>query len=195
MHLYSRLPLSQSSIDYLVEDEVPSLHTRVRLRSGRDLRLHCLHPAPPSPTENDSSGERDAELIMPGQELEDFGDPVIVTRDLNDIAWSDTTRLFRKISGLLDPRVGRGFYNSYHAGIWFVRWPLDHLSHSRHFKLSAMRRLPGFGSDHFAIYTELDYYPETDTSASGLEPSKQDHARAESKIAGQGLSSRDVPEP
>ena len=193
MHLYSRLPLSNSNVEFLVEDGVPSIHTRVRLRSGRELRLHCLHPAPPSPTENASSSERDAELILLGKDLQNYADPVIVTGDLNDVAWSDTTRLFRKISGLLDPRVGRGFYNSYHAGIWFIRWPLDHLFHSSHFELSTMQRLPGFGSDHFAIYTELDYCAGSDNDNKGIEATREDHDRAQAKLDNQGVDSKNVP--
>jgi len=39
----------------------PSIHTLVVLRSGCRVRLHVLHPAPPSPSENDESSERDAD--------------------------------------------------------------------------------------------------------------------------------------
>jgi hypothetical protein len=83
----------------------------------------------------------------------------VVAGDLNDVAWSHTTRLFQRTSGLLDPRVGRGLYSTFHAAYPFLRWPLDHVFFSREFRLRRLERLPAFGSDHFPILVEVSYEP------------------------------------
>ena len=195
MHVYSKLQLTGSRIDYLVESDVPSMHTMVSLPSGQQIRVHFLHPAPPSPTENEQSSERDAELIIVAKSVAGTDLPVIVTGDLNDVAWSETTRLFRKISGLLDPRVGRGMFNTFHANYWFIRWPLDHLFHSKHFNLSYICRLRGFGSDHFPLLTELLLETGNKLEQNGLETSVNDLAWAKEKADEQGVSKNDVPQP
>ena len=195
MHVYSRYPLSERTTEFLVESDVPSMHAVVHLPVGERIRIHCLHPSPPSPTENEASSERDAELLIVAKTVHDSRIPVVVTGDLNDVAWSATTRLFRKISGLLDPRVGRGMFNTFHAKYWVVRWPLDHLFHSSHFRLAAMRRLPRFGSDHFALFTELSFEPQPSKTADGLHADRQDRHWADQKIRRQGVSRDDVPRP
>jgi endonuclease/exonuclease/phosphatase (EEP) superfamily protein YafD len=107
IHVFSRLPLAEQEICYLVQKNVPSIHATVELPTGDKVRVHFLHPAPPSPTENTKSAQRDAELLVVARSVTESNQPVIVTGDLNDVAWSATTRLFRKMSGLLGPRVGR----------------------------------------------------------------------------------------
>jgi len=195
MHVYSRLALEDSAIQFLVEDDIPSMHTMVVLPSGRKVRIHFLHPAPPSPTEHDESTERDAELLVVAKSVKGLDTPVIVAGDLNDVAWSTTTRLFRKISGLLDPRIGRGMFNTFHADHWFLRWPLDHLFHSQHFTLSFITRLPSFGSDHFPVLVELAYDRARGAEQEGLVPDADDKALAEEKIAAEPVSEADVHEP
>lgn len=195
MHLYSRLPLRDTEVSYLVQDDIPSIHTEVQLSDTVRLRLHVLHPAPPSPTENEESTERDAELVVVAQSVSQETGPVIVTGDLNDVAWSTTTRLFRKISGLLDPRVGRGMFNTFHAEHRLLRWPLDHLFHSDHFTVSELRRLAAFGSDHFPLFVELCHQPVLGDAQEGLEDDAEDRELAREKAAAEPVTSGDVPDP
>lgn len=195
MHVYSKLQMKNSQIKYLVEPDIPSIHTLVTLMSGQQIRMHFLHPVPPSPTQNEYSTGRDAELIIVAKSVADSEAPIIVTGDLNDVAWSETTRLFRKISGLLDPRLGRGMYNTYNAKYWFVRWPLDHLFHSSHFTLSRIQRLAGFGSDHFALFTELYFQRGELDNESILDADMDDLIWAQEKAEATIKSKHDVPEP
>jgi endonuclease/exonuclease/phosphatase (EEP) superfamily protein YafD len=155
MHLYSRLALIESEIKFILSDEIPSIHATLTLNAGNIVQLYCLHPKPPSPTEAKDSTLRDAELLIIGDRIKDLDQSCIVMGDLNDVAWSRTTRLFQRISGLLDPRVGRYFMNTFHADYPLLRWSLDHIFHSTDFGLVDMKRLDHIGSDHFPVYVVL----------------------------------------
>lgn len=168
MALYSRLELVNPQLNFFIEDDIPSIITDVKLKSGNLIHLYCLHPRPPVPTEGDRSNERDAELLFVGRMINENNMPTIIAGDLNDVAWSRTTQLFQKISGLLDPRIGRGLYSSFHAHYPVIRFPLDHVFHSNHFRLVELERLPNIGSDHFPIYIALSY--ESDAEHAQEEP-------------------------
>ena len=186
MLLHSRLRLVKPEIKFLVEADVPSIHTLIQLRSGDLISLHGLHPKPPYPKEATDTTERDAELLIVGkeikQELEKQDRPTIVAGDLNDVAWSHSTTLFQKISGLLDPRIGRGMYNTFSAKHPLLRFPLDHVFHSSHFKLIALERLPSFGSDHFSVYIKLSLTPEAKAQQQEPQADSEDRQQAEEKI-------------
>lgn len=186
MLLYSRLELIEPKIAFLIEDDVPSMHARVRLASGAEVQLHCLHPRPPSPTENDRSTERDAELLVVGREIARNRGPVVVLGDLNDVAWSHTNDLFKKTSRLLDPRVGRGFFNTFNAKHRLIRFPLDHFFHSNDFRLVSFRRLGFFGSDHFPVFIELSLEPQAEQAQPEPQADAAEQQEASEKIAEAG---------
>ena len=182
MHLYSKLELKDTEVKFILSDEIPSIHTTLTLRSGHEVQLYCLHPKPPSPTEAKDSTLRDAELLIVGDQIKDLDESCIVMGDLNDVAWSKTTRLFQRISGLLDPRVGRHYVNTFHADYPLLRWSLDHVFHSTDFALVQMERLPHIGSDHFPVYVVLQTGREFDEVQQELEQTNADEQKAQETI-------------
>jgi endonuclease/exonuclease/phosphatase (EEP) superfamily protein YafD len=180
LHLFSRLELRETSLRYLVEPDVPSVRTDIRLRSGDWIAFWGVHPRPPQPAQD--TEQRDAELLIVGREARESALPAVVGGDLNDVAWSHTTRLFQRISGLLDPRIGRGLYATFPAQIPFFCWPLDHLFHGASFTLFELRRLPYFGSDHFPILIGLVFEPAAAGATEVPTPAPGDRAEAVRKI-------------
>ena len=175
MALYSKLELVQPHIRFISGDESPSIHTAVRLKNGDLFRLHGLHPPPPVPKYAEKSTDRDAELMSVGRELTQDVLPCIVAGDINDVAWSRTTRLFCSVSGLLDPRIGRGPMATFPENFSLLRFPLDHVFLSPEFRLIDFRRGPDINSDHFPIFLRVSFEPAL---ASEQEP---EIAAAESK--------------
>ena len=188
MLLLSRLELIDAEVRFLLKPDIPSIRTGVRLRSGEAITLYGLHPEPPAPGEAETSLPRDAELVLAGREIAGTSPPTIVAGDFNDVAWSHTSRLFRRISRLLDPRVGRGMYNTFHARYWPLRWPLDHVFVSDTFVLRGLKRLPAFGSDHFPMFIALDHAPAASAIQEAPEPDADDRAEARDKLMRAGAT-------
>ena len=182
MHVFSQYPLQNTETKFRIKQDIPSISTDVMLTINgrlRPVKMYFLHPMPPSPTESPTSLSRDQELILVAKEIAEYKEPCVVAGDLNDVAWSKTTRLFRKLSGLLDPRIGRGFFNTFHAGIPFLRWPLDHIFHSHHFTLNTIKRLDSIGSDHFPIFIDLQLQEnESEKSVKKQDTALDDHEKA-----------------
>jgi endonuclease/exonuclease/phosphatase (EEP) superfamily protein YafD len=181
MHLFSRLKLEAQTVRFLVEEDVPSIRATVRLRSGDSVEFFGLHPRPPEPQQD--TEERDAELLIVGREVKECGRPAIVAGDLNDVAWSNTTRLFQKVSGMLDPRRGRGMFSTFHADYPVFRWPLDHVFHDSAFTLVRLQRLRSIGSDHFPVLVELQLEPAVAAEQAAPEPDREDLEDARERIA------------
>lgn len=151
--------------------------------------MHVVHPTPPGLEQDDGDGRhdsriRDAELVMLAERIrENPGEARLVLGDLNDTAWSRTTRLFLRISGLLDPRRGRGMYSTFPARKPLMRYPIDHVFVSRGFGRRELRRVLVPGSDHLGIWIDVSLNGEV-----GAKPRTvgDDHEHA-SEIVDEGM--------
>ncbi|MEX0966149.1 MAG: endonuclease/exonuclease/phosphatase family protein [Bacteroidia bacterium] len=184
--LFSNLELINAEFRFLVDEEVPSIKTEVALPSGNRFVLYCIHPKPPAMGKD--TEDRDAELVVIGKESRKLNSPVMVAGDLNDVAWSHTTRMFQRISGLLDPRRGRGFFNTFNANIPFFRWPLDHVFHSDHFQLKKLEVCRHIGSDHFPVLIELVFIPDEKHEQEKPKADEDDREEGEEKLVKAGVA-------
>lgn len=180
MILYSKLPIENTEINYLVKDDIPSLYTEVVLRNKCIFNLHCLHPEPPRP--GSDTYERDAELLIVGKRIRNKSVPAIVVGDLNDVAWSYTSELFQRYSELIDPREGRGFFNTYNAFIPLFRYPLDHFFYSKQFGLIKLEKLKAIGSDHFPMLMDICLEEQVDHSENQEPVDEEDKQEVHEKI-------------
>lgn len=151
MLLYSKIPIQNAAVEYIIKEEVPSIHGVIE-KEGVSIAISCLHPEPPAPDEADTSKPRDKELIIMAKRIREQNMPYVVMGDLNDVAWSDTSNQFTRIAQMKDPRKGRGFMNTYNSKIPFIRWALDHIFISHGLRVTQMKRLPSIDSDHFPVY-------------------------------------------
>ncbi|MGB7347200.1 MAG: endonuclease/exonuclease/phosphatase family protein [Pirellulaceae bacterium] len=155
--IYSKLPIEESKVRAFVKETIPSIEAVVRLPNGHPVKFFAVHPNPPRPGEDTT--KRDAELVLVGREVQK-DESTIVLGDMNDVGWSRTTDLFQEVSGLLDPRKGRGLYPTFNAHSFIWRYPLDHLFHSDDFRVAELRTLPSIGSDHLPLWVELSHEPD-----------------------------------
>jgi endonuclease/exonuclease/phosphatase (EEP) superfamily protein YafD len=180
--LYSNLDLIDIETRFVVSDSIPSIHGKIKLKNGTLVQFHAIHPTPPVPQENDMSTNRDAEMMITAKMSNERKLPTIVFGDFNDVPWSETTELFKTVSRLLDPRIGRGLYNSYDANSVILKWPLDHMFISEEFRLKRFETRNDVNSDHYPMYAEFSFEPNLAENQKPKKPSKEDLERMENQI-------------
>ena len=151
MHLYTKLKVHSIQVHYFVSEDLPSIEAELETEDGYRFIFFGVHPPPPSPTEEETSKERDGDLLSVAKRAKKHKLPVVITGDFNTVAWSRVSVLFRKASGLIDARYGRGYLATFHAKYWFFRIPLDLLYHSPDVFIDDLKILPSIGSDHFPM--------------------------------------------
>jgi len=183
--LWSKFPLHDAEVKHLISDRRASIHASVELPDGHRVNFVGVHPTPPGLKDKTSGGRRnsrvrDAELVLIARKVKDRNDESwIIAGDFNDVAWSHTSRLFGRLSGLKDPRVGRGLYNTYHAKYPPLRFPIDQTYFSSGFRLKLLGRIRIPGSDHFAITTDVSFIGQSGTDP---KPVRDDNEEAEEMV-------------
>ena len=163
MHFFTRLKVHRLQIHYFVADDLPSLEVELETSDGYRFVFFGVHPPPPSPTEEETYKERDGDLLCVAKKAKVNPLPVVITSDFNTVAWSRVSILFKKVSGLIDARYGRGDLATFHSKYWFFRIPLDLLYHSTNVFINELKILPSIGSDHFPM--SCTFYIDKDNSA------------------------------
>lgn len=151
MHLYTRLKVRRIQTHYFVADDVPSIEAELETPDGQPFVFFGVHPPPPSPTEEENSKERDGDILSVAKKVKDYSLPTIVAGDFNNVAWAKSSVLFRKVSGLIDARIGRKILPTFHTRYKLLRAPLDLLYHSPDIVIDQLLRHPSVGSDHFPV--------------------------------------------
>ncbi|QEA38821.1 hypothetical protein FGL86_06840 [Pistricoccus aurantiacus] len=190
MHLFSRYPLIEPKIRLRFDAATPSIDTRVRLPGERIIHFHGLHPRPPRYW-SQSALPRDAQLLKAALEARDSRQPTILAGDFNAVSWESVTRRVMRLAGLLDPRVGRGFYPTYDAKNPIIAWPLDHVLYQDELMLVSFDRQPGFGSDHYPIYAELCHRPDAADRQTPPVPAEGDLDEARATIERAEMQARE----
>jgi len=133
------------------------IYAQLATPGGTRFRVIGLHPRPPAPGQDTDA--RDAEIAIAARHAAEAPQPTLSIGDFNDVAWSHTSQMFKRIGGYLDPRVGRGRYPTFPAGWPMLRWPLDHVFLSPEFVVISMRVLRNVGSDHLPVSVRLCLAP------------------------------------
>ena len=155
MHLYSKFQFANCKVHYFVADDIPSIEATLKTTDGFEFVFFGVHPPPPSPTEENNSKERDGELLSVAKKVKNNNKPTIVVGDFNNVAWAKSSVLFRKTSGMIDPRIGRGLISTFHAKYRLLRFPIDQMFHSTDVFVEELKAMENIGSDHLPLYCKF----------------------------------------
>lgn len=186
MHFYSKIKLESAKTHFFVADDIPCIEAHLETEDGFQFVFFGVHPPPPSPTEEKTSKERDGDLLSVGKRVKEIKKPILVIGDFNNVAWSKSSILFRKISHLIDPRVGKAFVSTFHAKYQFLRFPIDLMFHSEEIFIKELKTLEKFGSDHLPVYCEFFINHKNDEQKERVEKADSEEKSEAAKMIEEG---------
>ena len=130
-----------------------AVEVRLPGHGGFPLTLLGIHPL--SPTSEERSSLRSAQIDWALERLRDVGAPVVLAGDFNAGPWSAP---FRRLlgAGLVDSQRGVGLQPSFPARApGFLRVAIDHVLVSDGVSVADRRLGPPLGSDHLPVVVDL----------------------------------------
>lgn len=161
----TRLKTIRADFVFLADDKTPSLRAELCGPDGAGFNFIGLHPRPPVPG-NDTE-ERDEQIKTAAQLAGNADWPTVCMGDFNDVAWSWTSKRFKRYGDFLEPRVGRGMYSTFHAQYPLLSVPIDQFYLTKGIGLVGFGRLEEFGSDHFPLRAVITCHGQRDSPTRG----------------------------
>jgi endonuclease/exonuclease/phosphatase (EEP) superfamily protein YafD len=155
--LWSHFPLMAETFPL---GPVPAVEARVQTPRG-DFTLIGVHLS--APTLPRRAKQRNEELQLLAARRATVGGPLIVAGDFNVTPYSPYFTDWLAATGLTDTRRGRTLAPSWPATLPILGIPIDHVAVTPDFDIRAHRRLPSFGSDHWAVLAELTFHPASES--------------------------------
>jgi endonuclease/exonuclease/phosphatase (EEP) superfamily protein YafD len=162
LHFYTSLRTEYIRANYFVAEDIPSIEAKLKTRNGEEFMFFGIHPPPPGPDKEETTRERDAEILAVSERIKSSNIPCLLTGDFNNVAWSRSAKLMKKNAQLLDPRIGRGFISTFHAKYLFFRFPIDLVFHTRSIYFQKLKTEKHIHSDHLPVYGEFIVNTELD---------------------------------
>ncbi len=181
MHLLSKLPLVSPEFRFLFDAYSPTIYAGLELRSGTTVPFVGLHPHPPM-VGFKSTTLRDGHILSAALDARSNAAPTILAGDFNAVPWDDVTRRAARIAGLLDPRIGRGYFPTFQTDSIWISWPLDQVLYQDGFGLIGFEVLPDFGSDHYPVLARLCQVPPSSLDQTAPRLRTNDLAEAEAAV-------------
>lgn len=178
MHFYTRLKVKKIDKHYLISNERPAIEAHLCDKEDNVFVVWGIHPPPPSPTEKPTSKQKDAELMKAAEMISQLKSPCMAVGDFNNVCWSRASRLFSKVSGLKDVRLGRGIYATFPVKPRFLRFPLDLLFYSQGIEIKQIKILSDIGSDHLPFFCEFYPVKSNRRASVNLEPDAKEETNS-----------------
>jgi endonuclease/exonuclease/phosphatase (EEP) superfamily protein YafD len=152
--LLSRYPVLFEEVVRTPGGRQPYLVARLAV-GGQELVVVGVHPTSPSPTRAGNSRGRNRELDHIALAARGTDRPVIVAGDFNTSPWSPHFQGLLVVGGLRNAAVGHGYIATWPTWFWPALIPIDHVLLKGPLAVTAVRRGPAIGSDHYPVIADL----------------------------------------